>query len=257
VVGTAVPSMVLLAGCPQECAPAPEAAPAVYAVPAGTAFYEDFSDPNSFYARFDRMFSGDFAAGSAWGGNVNDWPADHDAACGDPNTTRRVIHLSSQAQANDAAFFTCLPGGDPAKGHVMTTVNTEAYVIAWFSPRPVFSNTHQVCWDQNIQFLGGGKWTQVLFLTQDEVARSGGDLGFTSPEFSDPGGTGSGSGKASHGVKLEGGQMTAWSSIGAWNLYTGGTVQRPFPGDVGTTGDKAPLPAVRHRQRERHLDGGP
>jgi hypothetical protein len=235
-VGTAVPAMVLLAGCPQECAPQPAAT----VQPAGTAFFEDFSDPNAFYARFDRMWSGDFAAGSAWGGNVNDWPADHDGSCGDPNTTRRTIHLSSQAQANDAAFFVCLPGGDPAKGHVMSTVNTEAYIIAWFSPKQTFANVHRVCWDQNIQFLGGGKWTQVLFLTQAEVARSGGDLGFTSPEYSDPGSTGSASGKASHGVKLVGGLMSSWSAIGEWNPYSPNTVQRPFAGDVGTTPDKAP-----------------
>ncbi len=240
VVGTAVPSMVLLAGCPQECAPAPEAAPAAFAVPVGSAFYEDFADPNAFYARFDHMWSGDWAAGSAWGGNVNDWNADHDGACNDPNTTSRVIHLTSQAQANDAAFFPCLPGGDPAKGHVMTTVNTEGYVIAWFSPRQLFANTHQVCWDQNIQDLGGGKWTQVLFLTQAEVARSGGDLGFTSPEFADTSGPSTANGGGAHGVKLEGGGMTAWSSLGEWNLNTAGTVQRPFPGNVGVTGDKAP-----------------
>jgi hypothetical protein len=122
----------------------------------------------------------------------------------------------------------------------MTSVNTAGYVIAWFSPRQLFTNTHQVCWDQNIQDLGGGKWTQVIFLTQAEAARSGGDLGFTSPEFSDPAGTGSASGPAAHGVKVEGGGLTAWSSLGEWNQFMAGTVQRPFPGNVGVTGDKAP-----------------
>ena len=67
----------------------------------------------------------------------------------------------------------------------MTSVNTEGYNIAWFSPKQTFTNVRQVCWDQNLTDLGGGKWTQVLFLTQDEVARSKGDLGFTSPEFPD------------------------------------------------------------------------
>ena len=122
----------------------------------------------------------------------------------------------------------------------MTSVNTEGYVIAWFSPKQTFANVRRVCWDQNIQNLGGGKWTQVLFLTEAEVARVDGALGYTSPEFSDPGGTGTASGKGSHGVKLEGGAMTSWSSVGTWNLYEAGTVQRPFSGDVGVSSDKAP-----------------
>ena len=52
--GSAVPAMVFLAGCPDQCAPAP----AAQSVPAGLAFYEDFSSPNVFYERFDRGWSG-------------------------------------------------------------------------------------------------------------------------------------------------------------------------------------------------------
>jgi hypothetical protein len=151
--------------------------------------------------------------------------------------THRTINVTDTNREN--AFYPCLPGGDPAKGHVMTSVNTTGYVIAWFSPKQAFANLRQVCWDQNLNDLGGGKWTQVLFLTQAEVARAHGDLGFTSPEFSDPNGTGTDSGPAAHGVKLFGG-LTAWSSLGEWNEFTPGTVQRPFNADVGSTTDKAP-----------------
>jgi hypothetical protein len=209
------------------------AAPATTAPSGSFQFSEDFANPQAFYDRFDHQYDGDKA-----GSDITEWPGDHDMSCGDPNATKRTIHVTDTDR--DAAFYPCLPGGDPAKGHVMTSVNTAGYVIAWFSPKQAFANVHKVCWDQSIQDLGGGKWTQVLFLTQAEVARVNGALGFTSPEFSDPGGTGTDSGKAAHGVKIEGGGMTSWSQIGEWNLYKAGTVQRPFGGDVGVTADKAP-----------------
>lgn len=205
------------------------------APPAGVAFSEDFADPQAFYNRFDHGFEGD-EGGTA----IADYPGDHDGSCGDPNLTHRNVHVSNNNK--EAAFYPCAPAGDPAKAHVMTAVNTEGYVIAWFSPKAAYANVRTVCWDQNIQDLGGGKWTQVVFITAAEAARASahGSLGFTSPEFSDPGGTGTNPGKTAHGVKLEGGGMTAWSSIGEWNLYKPGTVQRPFPGNVGTTTDHAP-----------------
>lgn len=201
--------------------------------PPGVAFSEDFSDPQAFYSRFDHQYEGDGA-----GSEIKQWNGDHDMSCGDPNATHRTITVTDTNR--DAAFYPCAPGGDPAKAHVMTAVNTTGYVIAWFSPKPTFANVKRVCWDQNIQDLGGGKWTQVLFITQAEAARVHGALGFTSPEFSDPNGTGTDSGPASHGVKLVGGGMTAWSSLGEWNEFTQGTVQRPFGGNVGQTTDKAP-----------------
>ena len=230
VVGTAVPAMVFLAGCPNECAPAPSAelasAPAV-----GGAFSESFADPNAFAARFDYGWSGEVHAGSAFGDDANDWQGDHDGGCGDPNGTSRTIHLGpgdSQAAAAQA-FYTCLPGGDPAKGHVMTSVNTEGYVIAWFSPKQTFNNVRQVCWDQNLTDLGGGKWTQVVFVTAGEIGGNSADLGFTSPEFPANSGPSSPRGTAAFGVKMFQGGLDAWQN-GAFAGGIGG----------GATSDKAP-----------------
>jgi hypothetical protein len=125
----------------------------------------------------------------------------------------------------------------------MTSINTEGYTIAWFSPKQTFSDVHRVCWDQNRTDLGGGKWTQVLFPT---VAEIGGDpdLGFTSPEFPNDGGPSTPRGSISHGVKIFGATTSAWSSKGEWNQFTSGTVQRVFDwGNTAfnqTTNDKAP-----------------
>jgi len=232
-------------------------------------FSEDFADPSSFAARFDHGWSGEVAAGLLFGDNANDWSGDHDMSCGDPNASHRTIHVTpgpgepgvagSSVRDVEQAFYPCLPGGDPAKGHVMTSVNTEGYVTAWFSPKQTFTNVHRVCWDQNLTDLGGGKWTQVVFLTAGEAARLQGgkpDLGFTSPEFQGPAGPSTPQGAARYGVKLFDGGAQSWaipsnldpdspSQVNWFNIASGG------PG-VATTGDKAP----RYQQCVTDQDNG-
>ena len=140
----------------------------------------------------------------------NDWHADHGMMCEDPNATHRTIHLTSQEQAKDAAVYHCMPGGDPAKGHLMTSVNTEGYVTVWFSPKQTFRNVAKVCWDQNITDLGGGKWTAVNFLTAAEYDGKA-DLGYTSPDFPKGGGPSSPQGPAANGVKVFRGEMHSYT----------------------------------------------
>ncbi len=118
---------------------------------AGPAFSEDFKTATSYKERFNYGWSGEWNAGAMFGANRNDRHADHGMSCGNPNTSSRTIHLTSQQQAIDAAYYYCMPDGDPDKGHVMTTVNTEGYVTVWFSPMPTFRNVSKVCWDQNIR----------------------------------------------------------------------------------------------------------
>ena len=196
------------------------------APPAG-AFVEDFGSATALTDRVDHGWSGEWNAGALFGDSANDWQADHDMACMNPNTSSRTIHLSGQAQANDAAFFPCTFAGDPAKSHMMTTVNTEGYVTVWFSPKQTFTNVNRVCWDQNITWQGGGKWTEVNFLTFAEYNGQT-DLGYTSPDFPSSGAS-SPQGSAMNGVKMFGGGMDS---------YTNGT----FHGGPGgtTIADKAP-----------------
>ena len=92
--------------------------------PPGIAFSEDFKNPTSYKDRFDYGWSGEWDAGSMWGGNRNDWHADHGMMCENPNNSHRTIHLTSQEQARDAAFYYCMPDGNQDKGHLMTSVNT-------------------------------------------------------------------------------------------------------------------------------------
>ena len=190
-------------------------------------FSEDFSNPAAFYARFDHGWSGELQAGSLFNDAANDWQGDHDMSCGDPNVGSRTIHIGGSGTqtgaqnpaAAESAFYPCLPGGDPAKGHVMTSINTEGYVIGWFSPKQWFTGVHRVCWDQNETFLGGGKWTQVAFATQADVQRSGGLLGFTDPDFNQ-GGPGTDEGNVDSGVADSSGDIRAWANY----QFTGGAV---------------------------------
>ena len=174
------------------------------------AFSEDFSSPTAFAERFDHGWSGEWNAGAMFHADRNDWHADHGMMCEDPNTTHRTIHLTSQAQANDTAVYHCMPDGDPAKGHLMTSVNTEGYVTVWFSPKQTFANVSGVCWDQNITDLGGGKWTIVNFLTAPEYAGKT-DLAYTSPDFPKSGGASSTQGSAANGVKVFRGGMNSYT----------------------------------------------
>ena len=161
--------------------------------------------------------------------------------CEDPNTSNRTIHLTSQEQANDAAVYHCMPGGDPAKGHLMTSVNTEGYVTVWFSPKQIFRNVAKVCWDQNITDLGGGKWTTVNFLTAAEYGGKA-DLGYTSPDFPKSGGPSSPQGAAANGVKVFRGDM---------NSYTDSKIPRRRAWRQGIRQGGA-LSALRDRQWQRN-----
>lgn len=179
-------------------------------VPAGSAFSEDFSNPAAFATRFDHGWSGEVQAGALFGDAAQNWAGDHDMACGEPNGTHRTIHVTPPAGEPGApagsrkdveqVFYPCAPGGDAGKAHVMTSVNTEGYVTAWFSPRQTFTDVTRVCWDINLTDLKGGKWTLVNFLTPAEYQGET-DLGYTSPDFAPVNGPSSPQGDAANGIK--------------------------------------------------------
>jgi hypothetical protein len=212
-----VGGFILCAGGPARTVPLPTS------VTPTIAFSEDFSAPTAFSERFDHGWSGEWNAGSMFGAARNDWHADHGMMCENPNTSHRTIHLTSQQQANDAAFYYCMPDGDPAKGHVMTSVNTEGYVTVWFAPKQTFHNVTTVCWDQNITDLGGGKWTIINFLTAAEYAGKT-DLGYTSPDFPKNGGPSSPQGPAANGVKVFRGGMDSYTNGAFYGGARGVTV---------------------------------
>lgn len=92
------------------------------------------------------------------------WSADHDMACGTPDT-QRTVHRDRP----DESFFVC-------RDHLMTSVgDTSGYSIAWFSPdndgdgRPdVFSSetTDHVSWAVNVTELGARQWWEVVLVAE-------------------------------------------------------------------------------------------
>src|SRR5690349_4798919 len=160
-----LPSMVLLAGCPQQCDPAPPAdapaaAPAAapaFVAQAGAVFVEDFASSGGFYDRFDFGLSLHKSEDTALQSHLmKTWQGDHNMACSGPDQLRDVtIHpglglvtpeqVASQT-GKSQLFWWCAPGGDAAKGHLMTATNGEGYQIAFFSPKQVFTNVSRVCW---------------------------------------------------------------------------------------------------------------
>ena len=188
-----VAAVVFLSGCPPTCAPqdAPAPAPAAPAPggggvapappsppPAGVQFFEDFSSDQR--GRFDWRLqtTNEPPQGSFMG--------EHDMACNAPTTYRTVHqpslqwgqqHSNVDVSASELVWW-CAPGNDPAKGHMMTGLDTGSVATLSFSPKQTFTNVSKVCWDQNMSNLGEGKWVNVFVVPAAHVAANGGDLAY-------------------------------------------------------------------------------
>ncbi len=106
---------------------------------------------------------------------------EHDHTCGNP-TTHRTIHggigSPDHLDVSDSELvWYCAPGDDAAKGHMMTALDTADIATLSFSPKQTFTNVTQVCWDQNMNNLGEGKWLNVFVVPAADVATDG-DLNY-------------------------------------------------------------------------------
>jgi hypothetical protein len=140
-------------------------------------------------AEFDAMnyFAGNFIDNN--GNRTADLPpwvetpqtinADHDMSCGDPAATSRTLGIADVSQF----FYHCLPGGDPAKGHIMTAFDTSGYAIIAFSPNQVMQDVSRVCWDVNATEEGGGKWTNMIVVPEALYQQFAPRLDYVTPGF--------------------------------------------------------------------------
>ena len=146
--------------------------------PAGAQFFEDFTSDQR--GRFDWRLqtTNEPAQGSFHG--------EHDMACNGPTTFRTVhqpplqwgtAHSNVDVTASELVWY-CAPGNDPAKGHMMTGYDTGSIATLSFSPKQTFSNVSRVCWDQNMNNLGEGKWLNIFIVPAADVAAHGGDLAY-------------------------------------------------------------------------------
>ena len=153
-----------------------------------------------------------------WAEHFEQWQGDHDMSCGTP-ATQRTVDINNKT----TLFWYCAPGNDPAKGHVMTSLHTSGYGIAWMSPKDYLRDVRQVCWDMNLTDLAGGEWAQMIIIPRSDVERTNGDLGFTGPGFQEGSGptTGIHPGPNAVGVKIFRGGAEAWRGSGFITSSTG------------------------------------
>jgi hypothetical protein len=189
--------MVLLSGCPQQCAPAP-GPPAAVAPPApppppppappapvtpGGQFTATFETAGDFVNRFVTWVGNDPHPSTNDG--ITSFPGDHDAGCSGPDQ-QRTVHVTNPAEL----YWWCAPGNDAAKGHVMTALDTLNYGIVSFSPNQQFSNVSRVCWDLNETDLGGGKWANVILVPEATYRANAPRLDYVTAGFNTDGGPG-------------------------------------------------------------------
>ena len=190
----------------------PRAATRGSAASASPVFTATFETSSDFFGRFDYGYSGLVAPQNGHDPATLHFRGDHNMACEAPTTLRDVNILGTPEKLDfSQLFWHCAPGGDAAKGHVMTAVDTTGYNIAWFSPKGYFTNVSKVCWDINETEMSRRKWTQVLFVSPADAVRypsgsrttvggvpstargtGGFDLGYTAPDFRDNGGPSAG-----------------------------------------------------------------
>ena len=99
-------------------------------------------------------------------------------SCGGPETTRTV----TGGQAGDAVnvagsdlMWWCPQGA----GHFMTAVDTGQVAVLSFTPKQTFNNVQKVCWQQNMNNLGEGKWPNLFIIPAGDVAAHGGALHYS------------------------------------------------------------------------------
>lgn len=149
-------------------------------VPAGVAFTEDFTTDQQ--ARFDWQLH------TSNNGGTNTKIAasligEHNTACQGPDTYRTILTGSPGSPSyvdvsGSPLIWYCAPGNDPAKGHLMTALDTTDIATLSFSPKQTFNNPTRVCWSQNMNDLGEAKWVNVFVVAASNVAANNGNLNY-------------------------------------------------------------------------------
>jgi hypothetical protein len=170
--------------------PTPPATPPASLPASGEVLWSESFSSASGLDRLVKVIS--FGENVSNGNEMQSFNGDHDHACGSPATTRALL----EDYQISTHFWYCAPGGDAAKGHFMTGINTVGYVTMSFSPKAddgvsarVFPATAtQACWDQNITDLGARKWTQLVVISAARYKANGGGINYINPDFNDNGG---------------------------------------------------------------------
>jgi hypothetical protein len=168
--------------CPAPVVPPPAETPEPTAPTSTgpTLWWEDFQTASS----MDRLVK-EVHAGDPTNFVPRQFHGDHNQNCEGPTTGRAL----TEDHTVGTHFWWCAPGGDPAKGHFMTGIDTGGYVIISFSPKDdatgaaqVFPpSANRICWDQNLTDLGGRKWTQLMVISEATYLANGRTISYLNP----------------------------------------------------------------------------
>ncbi len=142
---------------------------ATTADPDGVAFFEDFAAADS----LDRFDVGIFHRDDVVNADNRSWPGDHastgpDDLCGPPEDTRLITRGERSEGFNTDWVYRCVPGGDVAKAHIMTSIgDTSGYSIGAFSPTTTFTGVREVRWDVNLTELGNRQFPEIKIIPAD------------------------------------------------------------------------------------------
>jgi hypothetical protein len=217
-----------------------------------TQFEARFDTAADFYDRFDYGVSGTNQLVDPGGRHM--FHGDHNTSCEGPTTGREVRWLNQPLQTE--MFWHCAPGNDPARGHVMSGIDTFGYIHGWFSPKQYFEKIQQVCFEVNANFMSARKWLELQFVDEADATRyptgtqtpqgvaagSGGfDLGYGSPNNRENGpNTGLFPRSGNHaGMEINQGNFAWFQNQDSW-VGSGGWPGRTGLGGLPVVTDKAP-----------------
>lgn len=97
--------------------------------------------------------------------NSTQWGADH-ALLGAGDCTTPDQHHTVHVAEPEAAVYVCgSVGGNPAAGHMMTTMgDVSGYSFVWLTPDRTFNNEHTVSFDVSLTNEGQRRWWEVAIL---------------------------------------------------------------------------------------------
>lgn len=154
------------------------------AAPPGTSLFSESFDTSDALNRFDfQIHTTNEPLSESFLGE-HDTFTDGTHVCHGPTTYRTITPRVRIAEnfltvlPEDGYAWWCNPNGDIANGHMMTALDTGSIATLSFSPKQTFSNVHKVCYDQNMNNLGEGKWLNLFVVQASDVLSHGGNMNY-------------------------------------------------------------------------------
>lgn len=149
----------------------PDAGP----IPVGLPFSATFENSGEFTRNFQLEILHGTGPVTAQEPGTREWPADHNASCAQPATTRTL-----RVDQPTAELMYWCPKLEADSGHVHTSMRTTGFALVSFAPNRSFTNVHKICWDVSMADVGGRRWPQIAVVPEATYQKNGGVLSYVS-----------------------------------------------------------------------------